>query len=759
MKTIAITGNPNCGKTTIFNVLTGSNQQIGNWPGVTVEKLEGYMISGNSQYRIVDLPGIYSLSAYSDDERVSRNYLLSGEADLVINILDAANIQRNLYLTVQLMELKIPLVVVLNRIDIAEKHKIEINISKISSLLGCPVIDISAIRKGDDQRLKEIIEQYSLNYHFTPSKTEFPNEIDEITESWKERLKETAASINADPSWFGLKILEKDPVITALALNSGSISQHDIDTAESRIESILHEAPDIVIADYRYAFIQGIARKTVTSKADRKEITDRIDAVVLNKYIALPLFLTVMFLVFKITLSIGGAFIDFFNGITGAIFIDGVSALLTAVNAPAWSVAVLASGAGSGIQAVASFIPIVFSMFFMLSILEDSGYMSRAAFVMDKLMRVMGLPGKSFVPMMIGFGCTVPAVMAARTLEEKRDRIMTVFMSPFMSCGARLAVYALFTAAFFQENAGAVVFSLYGAGIFMAVFTGILMKKTIYPSEPSNYVLELPIYNLPRLKHIFIHTWLRLKSFISGAGKIIIVAVMILSFFNSLGTDGTFGNENTDKSLLTVAGKSTTPLFTPMGISSENWPAAVAIFSGPFAKEAVVGTLNSLYGQMGAETNTGDEQQIPARARIMKGIADAFTSIPVNLKSELKGFFSSPEVKSADEKGGTSTLFLENMRKYFNGAAGAYAYLLFILLYFPCMATFGAVYRETGLFIAVSQTVYMTVLAWIVSVLFYQLKAGGDYFWISIAVLLFIIVITAFYTAGRIINRNQGHSL
>lgn len=757
-ETIAITGNPNCGKTTIFNLLTGSRQTIGNWPGVTVEKLEGFMKYRERDYRIVDLPGIYSLSAFSDDERVSRDYLLSGDAGLVINILDAANIQRNLYLTVQLLELHVPVVVVLNRIDIAEKMKIRIDTEMLSGQLGCPVIDISAVRKGDDLKLKDAIYTYSENYSFHQARIEFPDEITEIIRNWSLPLQPVSEEIHTDASWIALKLLEKDALLMEKVISEGALAQRDIAAAEKKIESILHESADIIIADYRYGFIQGIARKCVVKQSDPKEITDIIDSIVLNRFLGLPLFLGVMFLAFKLTLSVGGAFIDFFNGITGAVFIDGFTALLTSIHAPQWIITILASGAGAGIQAVASFIPIVFTMFFMLSILEDSGYMSRAAFVMDRFMRLMGLPGKSFLPLMIGFGCTVPAVMAARTLEEKRDRVMTVFMAPFMSCGARLSVYALFSVAFFSGNAGAVVFSLYGAGIMLAVMTGYIMKKTIYPTEPSNYVIELPTYNLPRMKHILIHTWSRLKDFISGAGKIIVVAVMILSFFNSFGTDGTFGNENTDKSFLTEAGKSTIPLFRPMGISDENWPAAVAIFSGPFSKEAIVGTLNSLYGQMNAGPDTSSAKE-DALTKISHGIKEAFVSIPVNLKNEFAGFFSTSGLAAADETGSGGTLFLENMRRYFTGRTGAYAYLLFILIYFPCIATLGAVYREAGPGVAAAQAVYMTLLAWIVSVLFFQIMTAGSIFWISVAVMLFFAVIAAFFAAGRIINRKQDRGL
>ena len=351
-RTIAITGNPNCGKTTIFNNLTGSSQTIGNWPGVTVEKLEGFMKYRGVEYKVVDLPGIYSLSAFSDDERVSRDYILSGEADLIINILDAANLQRNLYLTVQLIEFNLPLIVILNRIDLAEKLNISINTQLLSTNLGCPVIDISAIRKGDDARLKEAIDQYSDGYSFTPSKIEFPNEIREIADLWRQRLTPIAENVNVDTAWVALKILEKDPVINSTVIKSGLISEQEINAAHTKIESILHEAADIIIADYRYGFIQAISRKCVTKKSDKKEITDMIDSVVLHRVISLPLFLIVMYFVFKCTLSIGAAFIDFFNGITGAIFIDGLSDLLSAVHSPEWIITVLAKGAGAGIQAV-----------------------------------------------------------------------------------------------------------------------------------------------------------------------------------------------------------------------------------------------------------------------------------------------------------------------------------------------------------------------------------------------------------------------
>ncbi len=748
---IALTGNPNCGKTTLFNALTGSNQKIGNWPGVTVEKIEGIMHHNESEFRIVDLPGIYSLSAYSEDERVSRDYLLSREADLVINIIDAANIERNLYLTTQLIELKIPMIIVLNRMDLAEKQNKIIDTLILSAQLGCDVIESTAFQKNNTVMLKNRLSGLAGKVKDTSRKVEYPNEIEDVAALWKDKLKDLSAEIKADERWISLKLLEKDPLIKQEVIKRTTLTENEIELKINQIETLLHESADILVADYRYGFIQGVVRKVVIKKTDKKEITDIIDKVVLNRIIAIPVFLVVMYFVFWITLFIGGALIEFFDTVSGAVFVDGTRNILMYLHSPAWVITVLADGAGAGIQAVSSFIPIIFSMFFMLSLLEDSGYMSRAAFVMDRVMRVIGLPGKSFVPLMIGFGCSVPAVMAARTLEEKKDRIITVFITPFMTCGARLSVYVLFTAAFFQNNAGLIVLSLYLAGVVLAVLTGILMKHTIFPGEPSYFVMELPIYNFPRIKHIVIHTWTRLKLFLFSAGKVIVAAVMILSFFNSLGVDGTFNNQNTEKSMLTSLGKYITPVFGPLGITNENWPASVAIFSGPFAKEAVVGTLNSLYTQIDQSSNSGVEE-----LSISGKIKSGFLSAPANLKKSVKGLLDPLGLENTKEVQGAQFKkngMLDKMRLYFGNSFSAYAYLLFILIYFPCIATVSAVYRESGWFIAVTQVVYMTLLAWIVSVLFFQVFSGHSPIWISAALLLLSLIVLVFFITGKIIRK------
>jgi ferrous iron transport protein B len=368
--------------------------------------------------------------------------------------------------------------------------------------------------------------------------------------------------------------------------------------------------------------------------------------------------------------------------------------------------------------------------------------MARAAFIMDRFMRFIGLPGKSFVPLMIGFGCSVPAVMAARTLETKRDRIITVFMTPFMSCGARLSVYALFVSAFFPETSGFIIMSLYLTGIVLAVLTGLLIKKTFYGQEPSYFVMELPTYNLPRLRHIMIHTWTRLKLFIFSAGKIIVVAVMILSFFNSLGFDGSFGNEGTKKSVLTNIGIKILPVFKPFGLSDENWPAAVALFSGPLAKEAIVGTLNSLYTQL--EKGEDFSQMQPSG---IEKIKSAVKTIPENIANSL--FFSSSS--NVDDLQG----ILQKLQRFFPDKAGAYAYLLFILLYFPCVATVGSVYREVGAIVAVAQVVYMTLLGWSIASIFYQLSKGQDLFIIGIAFFIIFIIMLVFFISGKIIRKKD----
>ncbi|WP_028972929.1 Fe(2+) transporter permease subunit FeoB [Spirochaeta cellobiosiphila] len=757
-KTIALVGNPNCGKTTLFNGLTGGKIRTGNWPGVTVEKREGHFTYGEDKVTVVDLPGIYSFSAQSEDEKAARDYALSGEPSMIVNIIDATNLERNLYLTTQLIEMNVPVFLVLNMMDMAEKNKIQIDLKELSKTLSIPVIGISAVQNNDIKNVKEEILKALKNTKVSNSSVAYPNELEDSIAKLQSGLTKTAKDLGVDTRWVAIKILEDDSWVIEKTIANEEITHEVIDKEKNEIESILDDSVDIIAADARYGFIHGIAKQCIKRLENRQSTTDKIDKWVLNKFLGIPLFLGAMYLIFWLTITVGGAFIDFFDIFFGTIFVDGFGTLLTNIGSPEWLVVLLANGIGGGIQTVSTFIPIVFMMFFMLSLLEDSGYMARAAFVMDRFMRFIGLPGKSFVPLLVGFGCTVPAVMATRTLENKKDRLLTIFMAPFMSCGARLPVYALFVAAFFPKNGGLIVFSIYVAGIIFAVLTGLLMKNTLFRGEASYFVMELPPYHAPRLKHIIIHTWDRLKSFVLRSGKAIIIVVAILSLLNSISTKGTFGNEDSEDSLLAAIGKTITPVFTPMGIEKENWPATVGLFTGLFAKEAVVGTLNSLYGQLAAIESGEEEEEFDFWA----GISDAFLSIPDALSGiwtaiadplGLGVLSESDETALANEIGADSGLF-QQMQKYFSkGPNQAYAYLLFILLYFPCVAAFGAVWKEAGPFLGSLNAAYLTLLGWIVSVTYYQVTVGHNLIMIGVAMLLLAFIIVGLYILGRKENK------
>ncbi|MCK4500195.1 ferrous iron transport protein B, partial [Candidatus Babeliales bacterium] len=557
---------------------------------------------------------------------------------------------------------------------------------------------------------------------------EYPNEVEEVVSKWSPKLTELSRKIRANERWLSIELLEGDEWITEQVVNHQYIEREEIEQELKDIERTLKESTDVILADYKYGSIHGIFQKVVRKKRDRQSITDKVDGIVMNRILGIPIFLAVMYLVFWVTINVGGAFIDFFDIFFGTIFVDGLGALLSSIHTPDWLITIIAGGIGAGIQTVSTFIPIIFTMFLMLSLLEDSGYMARAAFVMDRFMRWVGLPGKSFIPMLVGFGCTIPAVMATRTLENRKDRYMTVFMAPFMSCGARLPVYALFAAAFFPAAAGNIVFSIYLVGIILAILTGLLLKGTFFKGELSQFIMELPPYHAPRFRHIMIHTWNRLKMFMFRAGKYIIIIVALLSFFNSLGIDGTFGNEDSENSALARVGMAITPIFTPMGIEKDNWPATVAVFTGLFAKEAVVGTLNSLYSQMDAAEKGIEEEEF----HFWAGLGGSFRSIPEGF-SGIFGSLSDPVgvgVISGDEETVAEELEMDEhvfatMRKYFSfGGPQAYAYLLFILIYFPCVAAFGAIIREIGTGLGILSVVYLTILGWIVATLFFQITVA-----------------------------------
>ena len=614
---VAVVGNPNCGKSTLFNALTGATQKVGNWPGVTVEKRVGRFLLEDQPVDVVDLPGVYligSADAGSQDERVARDFVMSGEADLVLNIVDASNLERNLYLTTQLIELGVPMLVVLNMMDMAKADGVEIDIDELSKRLGCPVMPTIATRglgrhehahhghhhghHGRRHALKSAIIEAARAGARPVARPEQDLAVVAAVSKLAPLVADAARDAKADPAWVALKLIEGDTLAETIA---GPSLAADVANARATIEAATGEDADIVIADGRYRFIgelmAGVFRRTQRLSASMSQMIDRI---VLNRVLGVPIFLFAMYLMFLFTISVGGAFIDFFDQAFGAVFVDSFGELLASIGTPPIVEAALV-GFGSGIQTVSTFVPIIACLFLFLSFLEDSGYMARAAFVMDRAMRAIGLPGKSFVPLIVGFGCNVPAIMATRTLESRRDRIMTSLMAPFMSCGARLPVFALFAAAFFPVSGQNIVFGLYIVGLAFAVLTGLVLKSTLLDGEPTRFVMELPPYHIPTIRSVAVQAWQRLREFILRAGQVIVPIVMVLSFLSAIGTDGSVNRDNTRGSVLAVVSQELVPVFEPMGVTRDNWPAAVGLFTGIFAKEAVIGTLNALYEQVGTE--------------------------------------------------------------------------------------------------------------------------------------------------------------
>ena len=763
--TIAIAGNPNCGKTALFNSLTGSNQIVGNWPGVTVEKKEGSFKLDNHTIRVVDLPGIYALFANSEDERAALDYLLKGEADLVVNILDATNLERNLFLTSQLMEKGVPMVMAVNMMDIAAQRGIHIDLKKLEELLGVTAIGLTAVSpkscEGFVNDLHKLL--HSSDSLPLPKAVKHSETLEELIADISVPLTPVAEKLGATPRWTAVQYLEHSGRVLELANEMGIKIPHD------KIEEDLGEEVEFALADSRYTYARAIARAIVRDNTNKRTRTDKLDKLFLNRILGIPLFLLAMYLVFWLAVTVGSAFIDFFDILVGGIFVDGTALLLAKIGAPEFVTALLANGVGAGIQTVATFIPVIFFMFLCLSFLEDSGYMSRAAFVADRFMRFLGLPGKAFVPMLVGFGCSVPALMGTRVMENKRERFLTLFLVPFMSCGARLPVYALFGAAFFGKSAGTMVFAIYVTGIVIALIYGLLLRHTLFKGKESTFIMELPPYHMPKPQNLLRHAWLRLKEFIFRAGKIVVIMVTILGFMGSVGTDGSIGNENSEKSILSAVGTAITPVFEPFGIAEDNWPASVALFTGLFAKEAIVGTLNSLYAIEGAgpatsfsdvtsqsSTTTAVATDNAEAAEFHLGaiIKNALYSIPQNLK----GIFavsanprggSISEEMSITEDASTATALSAMRARFSLGKFQVLAYLLFILLYVPCIAAMSTAFRELGKFYGTLMMAFQTAIGWSLATLFFQITCGKSALWIAVSIALLAGTIMALTFIGK----------
>lgn len=744
--TVAIAGNPNCGKSALFNTFTGIRQKTGNWPGVTVDRKQGFFELQGHTVTIYDLPGIYSLDASSIDEEVTRDYLLTRDANLIINVVDAANLERNLYLTTQLLEMGVPTVLALNMMDVARKRGINIDTKKLSQELGCPVVPVVAISGEGIDQLKQEILAITSGEHSGGFRLAHDEIIEQAIAELIPRLEKCSTTSSENLHWLALKLLEGDHKAKE---QCGAQVMDEVTRWQTAIEERAGEDADIHIADSRFSHAHTLAQTVINEKGKAgKTITDKIDTVVLSRIFGIPVFLLVMYLMFMFTINIGGAFIDFFDGIAGAIFVDGLSEILSSVGTPDFLRIVLADGLGGGIQVVATFIPIITALYLFLSAVEDSGYMARAAFVMDRFMRSIGLPGKAFVPLIVGFGCNVPAVMATRTLENERERKLTILMNPFMSCGARLPVYALFVAAFFPTNGQNLVFALYLVGITVAVLTGFLMKRTILSGESSGFMMELPPYHMPTIKGILLRTWDRVRLFIKDAGQVIVVMVLVINVLSAIGTDGSIAHDNSDASVLAVISKTATPIFAPMGIEEDNWPAVLGIISGVLAKEVVVGTLDTLYSQLAREEGYIDNEE---PFNFQRAIIDAAATVPENLAAVTDMFgdplqinvgdIESLEAAAAEQEINDATFGA--MIKRFDGQVGAFSYLLFVLLYFPCVAVIGAIRREAGTNWAVFVAIWTTTIAYITATSFYQIGTFEQHplfsgLWLGGVVILFI---------------------
>ncbi|MBQ4105702.1 MAG: ferrous iron transport protein B [Clostridia bacterium] len=693
---IALAGNPNSGKTTLFNALTGSNQYVGNWPGVTVEKKEG-KLKKQDDVIITDLPGIYSLSPYTLEEVVARNYLIGENPDAILNIVDGTNLERNLYLTTQLMELGIPVVIAINMMDIVRKNGDRIDTERLSRELGCKIIEISAL-KGDS-----ILEAAEIAIEAAKAGKKIPMHNFSGTVEHALAHIEEAAIHHMDEEqqrWYSVKIFERDEkVLEQLNLNESIIKHIESDIVA--VEKLYDDDAESIITNERYNYIESLMKTCYKKKnAGRLSVSDRIDRIVTNRFLALPIFALVMFLVYYLAIgSIGDWTVGFMNDtLFGEWIIPAVNSGLEAISCADWLAGLISDGIVAGVGAVLGFVPQMFILFLLLSLLEDCGYMARVAFIMDKLFRKFGLSGKSFIPMLVGAGCGVPGVMASRTIENERDRRMTIMTTCFVPCGAKMPIIGLFAGAIFGGS-GLVAVSAYFIGVAAIVVSGIILKKTkLFAGDPAPFVMELPAYHAPVPRNIFRATWERGWSFIKKAGTVILLASVILWFLQGFGfTEGRFGMiEDNNSSLLAIIGNAIAFIFAPLGFG--NWQSAVATITGLIAKESVVSTYGVLLDVAGEVA-----EDTPA---LQQAVAQHF--------------------------GG-------------NGVV-AYSFMIFNLLCAPCFAAMGAIRREmnSGKWTALALG-YMTIFAYAISLMVYQFGSwfvgGGNIIGTVVAGLILIFMI------------------
>ena len=667
---IALAGNPNCGKTTMFNDLTGSSQYVGNWPGVTVEKKEGKLRT-NKQAIIQDLPGIYSLSPYTLEEVVTRNYLVGGHPDAMINIVDASNLERNLYLTTQLLEIGVPMVIALNMMDLVRKNGDQIDLKKLSEQLGCPIIQTSAVKGEGSSEVAQAALSLAQSKAAPPAPLVFSEQLEDILHTISHLIQGRCPAQNL--RWYTIKLFERDEK----ALEQLSLDQSILDEIESlrkQAEELFDDDTESIITHERYLTIANLLKGCYRKKANRQLTTsDKIDRIVTNRILALPIFALVMFVIYYLSITtVGTMMTDWVNDVLFTEIIPpAVEGWLVSLNTAPWLQSLLLDGVIAGVGAVLGFLPQMMVLFLLLALLEDCGYMARIAFIMDRIFRRFGLSGKSFIPMLIGLGCGVPAVQASRTIENDRDRKMTIMTTTFIPCSAKLPIIGLIAGALFNGS-GWVATSAYFVGIAAIIVSGIVLKKTtLFAGDPAPFVMELPAYHLPSIKGVLIHMWDRLKAFVRKAGTIIFLSSIVIWFLSSFNFK--LQMVDTQQSILSSLGKLIAPLFAPLGWG--HWEAAVGTITGLVAKEYVVATLGILFGFAEVAEN-GDE---------------------------------------------IWTLFAQNFT-----ALSAYSFLVFNLLCAPCFAAIGAIRREMGsakwTWIAIG---YQCIFAYIISLIIFQL---GNWF-------------------------------
>ena len=658
---VALAGNPNSGKTTVFNNLTGARQHVGNWPGVTVEKKEGSCSYDGHEITVVDLPGVYSLTAYSPDEVVARNFIVDEKPDVVVDIVDATNLERNLYLAVQLMEMEVPFILALNMMDEVESRQYKIDTEAVSREMGVPVVQMTANRnKGTTELLAEIVRSAEQKPGAGNIRLEYGREVDREISRLMEALSGNDLARKYSPRWLAIKLIEGDSEI----INKFEVSNNNQNILKTREESLSYlktiygDDAETIIADARYGFISGLLKDALKKPAlERVSISDKIDKFVINRWLGIPIFLLLMYGVFQFVFSAGTPFMDWIDEFFGWLggYTSGIS--------PDWLGSLVTDGILGGLGSVLIFIPNIFLLFIAISILEDSGYMARAAFVMDRLMHKIGLHGRSFIPMILGFGCNIPGIMACRTIENPKDRLTTILVNPFMLCGARLPIFVLLVGTFFPENQGLVLFSMYLLGIIVAILAALVFRKTILKGESSHFVMELPPYRLPTLFGIVIHMWERGRMFLVKAGTIIFGVVLAVWFLSSMPWGVEYASID---SWIGQIGSFIAPVFAPAGFGQ--WQASVSVLFGFLAKEVVVGTMGAIFG-------------------VEEGI--------------LGGAI-------AEQLGWTPLIAL--------------SFMVFCLLYVPCVAALGAIRGETKSWKWTGfAALYTTVVAWVLSVLVYQI--------------------------------------